>query len=251
MKKSTLRIIVVPEGSESRTYEIGRRPLQALKVLGFTVFVVVIFLAVTWGHMAARVAHFVELEAEVATLRGDQSRFFDLLQQVDNLEEQYDRLRSLFAPRGSDSSSELWLPSPGGPSYPQTKDQNAGVPDAWPLTERGFITQGLLDGDGGAHPGLDIAVPAGSYIRAAGTGYVTDVGDDATYGLYVRIKHKDGYETLYAHASGTSVSVGELVRKREIIAFSGSTGRSTAPHLHFEVLLNGVAIDPLELVQHP
>ena len=81
MKKSTLRIIVVPEGSESRTYEIGRRPLQALKVLGFTVFVVVIFLAVTWGHMAARVAHFVELEAEVATLRGDQSRFFDLLQQ--------------------------------------------------------------------------------------------------------------------------------------------------------------------------
>ena len=251
MKKPILRVIVVPEGSESRTYEIGYGLLRALKALGFTVFAIVIFLAVTWGHMATRVAHFVELEAEVATLRDDQSRFFDLLQQVDNLEEQYGRLRSLFAPKGSDSSSELWLPSPSEPSYPQTEDQNADVPDVWPLTERGFITQGLLDGDGGAHPGLDIAVPAGSYIRAAGTGYVIDVGDDATYGLYVRIKHKEGYETLYAHASGTSVSVGELVRKREVIAFSGSTGRSTAPHLHFEVLLDGVAIDPLELVQHP
>ena len=127
MKKPILRVVVVPEGSESRTYEIGYGLLRALKVLGFTVFVIVVFLTVTWGHMATRVAHFVELEAEVATLRDDQSRFFDLLQQVDNLEEQYGRLRSLFAPKGSDSSSELWLPSPSEPSYPQTEDdQNAG-----------------------------------------------------------------------------------------------------------------------------
>jgi murein DD-endopeptidase MepM/ murein hydrolase activator NlpD len=251
VKNSVLRVIVVPEGSESRTYEIGYRRLWAFKILSFTVFVITVFLAVTWGRMASRVAHFVELEAEVAALRDDQLRFFALLQQVDNLEEQYDRLRSLFAPKSSSNSLGLWLPSSNSSNYLPMKDQNTGVPDTWPLTERGFITQGLLDNDSGAHLGVDIAVPTGSYIRAAGTGYVVDVGDDAIYGRYVRIKHKDGYETLYAHASVTSVSIGELVRKKEVIAFSGSTGRSTAPHLHFEILLDGAAVDPLELVQYP
>jgi murein DD-endopeptidase MepM/ murein hydrolase activator NlpD len=56
---------------------------------------------------------------------------------------------------------------------------------------------------------------------------------------------------LYAHASDTSVELGEEVRKREVIALSGSTGISTAPHLHFEILFEGQTVDPLELVQQP
>jgi murein DD-endopeptidase MepM/ murein hydrolase activator NlpD len=67
----------------------------------------------------------------------------------------------------------------------------------------------------------------------------------------VRIDHENGYETLYAHASDTSVELGEEVRKNEVIALSGSTGISTAPHLHFEILLEGEPFDPLELVQQP
>ena len=78
-----------------------------------------------------------------------------------------------------------------------------------------------------------------------------DVGEDPTYGKYVRIDHANGYETLYAHASHTSVELGEDVRKNEVIALSGSTGKSTAPHLHFEILFEGERVDPLELVEQP
>ena len=71
------------------------------------------------------------------------------------------------------------------------------------------------------------------------------------YGKYVRIDHENGYETLYAHASATSVELGEEVRKNEVIALSGSTGESTAPHLHFEIWFEGETVDPFELVREP
>ena len=247
-----LRIILVPDGSDSRTYEVEYRRLRVLRGLGIGLGVILVFLVATWGYMAARVAHVVELEAEVAALRADQARFPVLLRQLDDLEQQYGDLRALFAPDGTGAPSELWLPPPASLSRSSTSDESgASIPDSWPLTERGFVTQGLLDDGNRAHPGLDIAIPTGSYIRAAGAGQVIDVGEDPTYGRYVRIGHGNGYETLYAHASITAVRPGEVVRRNEVIGLTGSTGRSTAPHLHFEILLEGAAVDPLELVQQP
>jgi murein DD-endopeptidase MepM/ murein hydrolase activator NlpD len=98
---------------------------------------------------------------------------------------------------------------------------------------------------------LDIAVPTDSYVRAAGAGTVVDVGEGPVYGRFVVVDHGDGYTTLYGHASMTLVTRGEQVRQNEVIALSGSTGRSTAPHLHFEVLHDGEAVDPLTLVHQP
>jgi murein DD-endopeptidase MepM/ murein hydrolase activator NlpD len=77
------------------------------------------------------------------------------------------------------------------------------------------------------------------------------VGEDEVYGGFVVIDHGEGYTSLYGHASSTLVSLGQRVRQNEVIALSGSTGRSTAPHLHFEILLNGEAVDPLTMVQQP
>jgi murein DD-endopeptidase MepM/ murein hydrolase activator NlpD len=247
-----MRIIFIPESSQSRTFEVSYRRLRALRGLGLGLGVAVTFLIVTWGYMASRVAHMAGLEAEVALMRADQERIPGLLRQLNTVEEQYSDIRGLFAPDGSGAPSELWLPPPGSLSRTSGGDEGRdGRPDSWPLVERGFVTQGLLDDGGRAHPGLDIATPTGSYIRAAGAGRVTEVGEDPTYGKFVRIDHGNGYETLYAHASDTSVELGEEVRKNEVIALSGSTGRSTAPHLHFEILLEGETVDPLELVQQP
>ena len=80
---------------------------------------------------------------------------------------------------------------------------------------------------------------------------MVDVGEDEVYGRFVVLDHGDGYTSLYGHASLTFVERGQHVRQHEIIALSGSTGRSTAPHLHFEVLLNGEAVDPLTMVSQP
>jgi murein DD-endopeptidase MepM/ murein hydrolase activator NlpD len=251
MKGPVMRIIFVPETSQSRTYEVSYRRLRALRGLALGLGVAVTFLIVTWGYMASRVAHMAELEAEVALMRADQERIPGLLRQLSTVERQYTDILGLFVPDGTGAPSELWLPPSGSLSRSSGGDEGRdGQPDSWPLTERGFITQRIDEG-GGVHPGLDIATPTGSYIRAAGAGRVSEVGEDPTYGKYVRIDHDNGYETLYAHASDTSVDLGEDVRKNEVIALSGSTGESTAPHLHFEILLEGVTIDPLELVQQP
>ena len=253
MKGPVMRIILVPETNPSRTFVVSYRLLRMLRGLGLGLGVAVTFLIVTWSYMASRVVHTAELEAEVALMRVDRERIPGLLRQLTTLERQYSDIRRLFAPDGSGAPSELWLPPPGSLGRSSGGDEGRdGQPDSWPLAERGFVTQGLFEDDGGAHTGLDIATPTGSYIRAAGAGRVIDVGEeDPTYGKYVRIDHGNGYETLYGHASEISVELGEEVRKNEVIALSGSTGRSTAPHLHFEILLEGEHVDPLELVQQP
>ena len=252
MKSPIMRIIFVPETSQSRTFEVSYRRLRVLRGLALGFGVAVTFLIVTWAYMASRVAHMVELETQVALMRADQERIPGLLRQLNTVERQYSNILDLFAPDGTGAPSELWLPPPGSLSRSSGGDDGRdGQPDSWPLAESGFVTQRIDEG-GGVHPGLDIATPTGSYIRAAGAGRVMEVGEDhPTYGKYVRIDHENGYETLYAHASGTSVELGEEVRKNEVIALSGSTGVSTAPHLHFEILLDGETVDPLELVQQP
>ncbi len=252
-KNPKLTVILVPQGSEeSRTYQISYRRLRFLRAAAVAGGLVLLFLVATWGVMARRSTRVADLESRVAELQAQQLRVPFLVQQLDELEAQYSHIRSLFAPGAAAPPGELWLPPPGGRTD-RTREPVAeeAVPNSWPLTERGFITRGRFEGEDGSHPGLDIAVPTDSYVRAAGSGTVIAAGEDETYGIFVRVDHGNGYQTLYAHASRALVEVGEFVRKNEVIALSGSTGQSTAPHLHFEVLRDGQLVDPLELVTQP
>lgn len=247
-----LSIILVPDdGGESRTYRLTQGRLRALRLAGITLGSAALFMLVSWPFLVARSARVEDLEDQVAQLHAEQARVRTLVRLVDDLEQRYETLRSLFGYEGAPPASELWLPPPGGRRSGAAAPGEGGQPTVWPLTDRGFVTQRLLAGDAGEHPGLDIAVPTDSYIRAAGSGLVAEVGEDPTYGRFIRIDHQNGYETLYAHASTTLVELGSQVRQSEVIALSGSTGRSTAPHLHFEILLNGEAVDPLTMVRQP
>ena len=114
----------------------------------------------------------------------------------------------------------------------------------------GFITRSIGGGQS-SHPGLDIAVPRESYIRAAGDGIVKAAGIDDVYGNYVVIDHGARLESVYGHASKFFVTAGDRVRRADLIGLTGSTGRSTAPHLHFEVRRDGKAVDPLAYVRQP
>ncbi|MFO7295240.1 MAG: M23 family metallopeptidase [Caldicoprobacter sp.] len=98
------------------------------------------------------------------------------------------------------------------------------------------------------HSGLDIAAPYGSEIRAAGAGKVVFAGRKGGYGNLVIIDHGYGITTYYGHASRLLVKEGQKVEKGEIIARVGSTGRSTGPHLHFEIRINDVPVDPLNYI---
>ena len=94
------------------------------------------------------------------------------------------------------------------------------------------------------HSGMDLAVPTGTSVRAALPGTVTVSQYSSSYGYYVMIDHGGGLSTLYAHNSKLLVSVGQTVSAGDVVSLSGSTGRSTGPHLHFEVRVNGERTDP-------
>lgn len=102
---------------------------------------------------------------------------------------------------------------------------------------------------GRLHAGVDIAVPTGTPVRAAAAGIVTYSGAKGGYGLLVTIDHGHSVETRYGHNSRLVVRVGQRVSRGQVIAYSGNTGRSTGPHLHFEIRLRGKPYDPLKYIK--
>ncbi len=96
-----------------------------------------------------------------------------------------------------------------------------------------------------AHKGIDIAAPIGTPIRATADGVVGMADWNGGYGLYVALDHGGNMETRYGHMSRIAVASGQQVRKGDIIGYVGSTGRSTGPHLHYEVRVAGEAVNPL------
>jgi murein DD-endopeptidase MepM/ murein hydrolase activator NlpD len=98
------------------------------------------------------------------------------------------------------------------------------------------------------HDGIDIAIPVGTPIYAPKTGEVIASGFCAGYGRFMRLSHDNGYLTFYAHLSRANAYIGDIVQQGERIAYSGNTGQSTGPHLHFGIFHNGQFIDPLTRV---
>lgn len=94
------------------------------------------------------------------------------------------------------------------------------------------------------HGGIDFAGPVGTHVFAVAPGIVTWAGEKAGYGQLVEVSHGDGITTRYAHASRVVAKVGDLVAKDQLIAYMGSTGRSTGSHLHYEVLRDGKQVNP-------
>lgn len=254
-ERRKLNIVLVPEGSQdTRSFAMSYRALGALAAGASILALALTVMAGSWWYLAARASRVTELEREVEDMASDRARVQALVQRLETIEDQYLTIRNMFGSAQMEELSGVWLPPA---SAARRGDRNerpttgASRPSSWPLSQRGFVTQELYDGNAGDHPGLDIAVPSDSYIRAAGGGTIVDVGEDAVYGRYVVIDHGEGMTTLYGHASDTFVRLGQHVRERQVIALSGSTGRSTAPHLHFELLLDGDPADPLTFIEQP
>ena len=128
------------------------------------------------------------------------------------------------------------------------------VPSTWPV--RGRVTAGFgqrmdpLSGEGAFHAGLDISAPYGSAVEASAGGIVFHAGPDAGYGNAVLIDHGYGMHTKYGHLSRVAVVVGQDVKRGQMIGSVGATGRTTGPHLHYEVRINETPVNPSRYLRY-
>lgn len=224
--------------------------------------------AVAYGPIVVSAGRSASLTRQVQRLTEENRRVAELARALDEAEARYTHLRGMLRAGGDvpDTARDRVSPrpaaddrsfeaSPMAARAPAAGDSSefAGpsVPHRWPLAVAAYRTRGLAAESSGEerHPGIDLAVPVGSEVRAAGGGIARATGTDPAYGLYVLLRHPEGYETMYGHLSRVLVARGEVVRAGQAIALSGNSGRSTAPHLHFEVRRHGRSADPLSLVK--
>lgn len=251
-----MTFIVVPHGGRdlsTRSFEISYRRLRLVGLLLLVAAVAWLGMAVSWAWVAAQAARVPGLTRQIDRLETERERVVQLAEALRRLEDQYGQVREMLGANRPGDTASIWLPPVDGDVQERAPFDSAQAsrPSAWPLTDRGFVTREHLGRIPGEHPGIDIAVAEGSYIRAAGSGVVREAGEDSVYGRFVRLRHSDGYESVYGHASQLFVATGDRVEQSQVIALSGNTGTSTAPHLHFEIWKDGEPIDPRELVQVP
>lgn len=139
--------------------------------------------------------------------------------------------------------------------YELLKDQRsilASTPSIKPVD--GYYTSGFgyrispFTGNRQLHAGIDLYAPIGTPVRSTADGVVARVANDAGYGKLVVVSHGYGFSSLYAHNSKILVKVGQRIKRGQTISLVGNTGRSTGPHLHYEVKRNGVAINPVKYI---
>lgn len=162
------------------------------------------------------------------------------------------RFKSLFA---SWTAIERTTPTVGtveaAPAYSSPVPQRAiSVPSRMPL-EGAALTSGFgmrthpVLGGRRAHSGIDLAAPTGTPVYATADGVISRADWYSSYGLYISVEHGASMQTRYAHLSRLAVAAGDTVKKGDLIGYVGSTGRSTGPHLHYEVRVDGLAVNPI------
>jgi len=246
-------IMVHKDGDvESRSFRIPLWTLRAGILTGGVLLSLLLIGVALYAPIVRAAARVPFLSRTIARLSAENEQVRELAGRLMEMESRYSQVRGMLGgdivPPGPVTGEDLPQAHAilaGSPSRSPV-EPGPSVPRRWPLDEPGVITRGQVTADAGgeSHPGIDIAVPTGTPIRAAGGGTVTATGYDGEYGLYVLITHPDGYQTRYGHASRILVSDGDELNTGQVIALSGSTGRSTAPHLHFEVRRGGRSVDP-------
>ena len=153
------------------------------------------------------------------------------------------RFRALF-------SSWVALDRATGPVNNPVERSVVSVPSRMPLvgavltSSYGMRAHPVLGGMR-KHSGIDLAAPTGTPVYATADGVVSRADWYSSYGLYISLEHGASLQTRYAHLSRLAVATGDVVKKGDLIGYVGSTGRSTGPHLHYEVRVDGLAVNPI------
>ncbi|MBN2184449.1 MAG: M23 family metallopeptidase [Candidatus Krumholzibacteriota bacterium] len=255
MEKETFSVIIVPHDlKKTRTYKIPYKAFYLfMAILGAGLVTVTVFVF-TYGKLLIKTRETVNLEKQVVELTEKNRQIDDLRRNLSEIHAMDMKVRKLL---GLDIAAEDSVAAKRLVADEEELDNGteseksrmmSSIPSFWPV--RGYITKGFNvaggEGDKEYHPGIDIGVEKGIPVRASAAGYVVEAAWDNIYGYFVKIDHGYGIKTLYGHNERLVVIMGDRVGRGQTIAYSGNTGRSTAPHLHFEVTQNNLHVDPLK-----
>ena len=279
IKNDFYTFILIPHSPEQKTFVL-KIPRSLAKIFLFSViafFAISVSFFVYSSYMARRVASYGDIKSKMLVQNRQIEKFDDqtrlLSKELETLTDREGQIRKML---GLNTDINKLRLSPGidkkeGGSLDHRIDRInnnikerqvslkrllnfaaefrkrfASMPSIWPSYGRIMSTFGYRASPWrGFHSGVDISAAFGSPIKATANGVVSFAGWRTGYGKAVMIDHGFGYQTLYGHTSGFAVSVGQRVKKGQVIAYIGMTGFTTGPHVHYEVLRNGSCIDPV------
>lgn len=258
-RSRSVTVLIQRDGTtKTKSYRFRLWVVRLGAWLGALGVALLLLLVAVYGPTFRAAARVPGMERELARLKAENAKVRELSAALDSAESRYAQVRQMMG--GEIVRDPLTITSslPVAPpirarlvSSPAALGQGLGVPRFWPLDETGYITRGQVKAGGRdeAHPGIDIAVSVGSLVRASGGAIVRQAGEDPEYGLFVLLEHPDDYQTMYGHLSRILVTSNATVAPGEVIGLSGNSGRSTAPHLHFEIRQRGLSLDPQTMVK--
>ncbi|MBU0741244.1 M23 family metallopeptidase [bacterium] len=250
------RIIVVPSDDQSTNeFSISRRLLVAMTLLLVLVTLLFLVVILSYSTLLQQARQVPELQGRLVAANAQLVRVQELNRELDQMRDMQERVLTMLGVNQLlDDAAEDTAADAGDPMRARLGEV-AGVimtppPDVWPVeghVTREFEAGDLVDGLT-PHYGIDLVAPVDTEVRAAGRGIVQSAGWDDDLGNFVEIRHGFGYVTIYGHCSRLIAQAGDRVEPGQVIAALGGTGRSSAPHLHFEIWRDGEAVDPRNVI---
>ena len=243
--------MIIPEGqSAQRAFRLRQWHLQAGAIAIVLVLLLMILFFASYSKIMVRAALTDKLQAENEQLLKYQYKVRILEENVNQMRDMVTRLTTLAGidykfPEIPDDST-LFAAIEGSPAAAIVRSgTDLNMPQGLPI--EGVISQGFqVRSTARYHPGVDIATPVGTPVLATASGLVVYADFDSTYGNMLVLRHNDTVTSIYGHNETLLVTVGQEVPAGGRVALSGNTGKSTAPHLHYEVRINDEPINPVE-----
>ena len=259
--KKTLSIILVPhDNSKTHQYQLSYRLLYMMVTLSALTILAVLVFIFTYGNVLRHAKQAFTLESQNRQLLYQCAQVDSLRDELIRLQAMSIQVKKMLGLNLSQQDSFLVASlSPIVKSPVLQDDEDYGsvekdeqqlrlkaFPTVWPV--KGYVTRRYHTTGGekseAYHPGIDIAARRDTPVQACADGIIVTNSWDETYGNMIVIDHGYGIYTLYGHNNRNLVKQGERVTRGQTIAFVGSTGKSSAPHLHFEIRENGVPVNP-------
>ena len=263
-KRKQITLLIIPgDSGRSIRKKISYSTIYTVLAVAVLLFATFAFMAINYSRVYYKALRAEILERRNLKLEEQWRKITHIEKDLALLKRTDQKIRKMLGVERAPSPPELGSPgtvalpekleTPFGGAVTVTAEGEASestavlpeeIPTLWPV--RGWLTRTFS----ASHSGVDIAAPTGTPIVAATSGTVTRSGWDDIYGQIINITSDRGFVTVYGHNSRLLVKEGDRVKRGDVIAFVGSTGLSSAPHLHFETRLKDEPVDPMRYLVH-